>query len=146
MTAVDFAGSAGAAAVRAGGRRRQGDAPGTPAQSVLSRSRRFVGSVPSTVGSAPSPARGGDDADHADDGGSCYEAPAARDAAWARRVARRLGGVVPDRWEGAAAPWAGGKGRPCRAQTAPSQRPGGCGSARWGRSRLQRRGGNGSVG
>ena len=59
MTAVDFAGSAGAAAVRAGGRRRQGDAPGTPAQSVLSGSRRSVGSVPSTVGSAPSPARGG---------------------------------------------------------------------------------------
>ena len=57
-------------------------------------------SMPSMVGSAPSSAHGGDDADNVNDRGPCHEGPMAEDAA---SSARRLGVLVLDRWEGVAA-------------------------------------------
>ena len=73
-------------------RRWPGHGRGGPARGQEEAGRRA-----STVGSAYSPAHDGDDADDANDGASRYEAPAARDAEWARRVAWRLSAVVLDR-------------------------------------------------
>ena len=97
--------------------------------------------MPSTVGSAPLPAHGGDDADDADDGGPRYEVPAAGDTARTRRVARRLGVAVLDRLEGAATT-AAGRGRPRgpgESQAVPGA-DGAAAAAAAGRERLRRLG------